>query len=49
MENKLLKQKEKKIEQARKAVSDEKRIVDGLSTDDVANRLRRRDDDWGRM
>lgn len=49
LENKLLKQKEKKIEQARKAVSDEKRIVDGLSTDDVANRLRRRDDDWGRM
>ncbi len=49
LENKLLKQREKKLEQSRKAVADEKRAVDGLSTDDVANRVRSRDDDWGRM
>jgi hypothetical protein len=39
----------KKLEKAREAAYKEKRDVDGISTSDLANRLRRRGDDWGRL
>ena len=49
LENMLLKQKEKALEQASKAGAKEKRDTAGLSDRDIADRLRGRNDDWGRM
>lgn len=37
----------KKLEKSREAVYKEKRDVNGISTSDLVDRLRRRGDDWG--
>lgn len=37
----------KKLEKSREAAYKEKRDVNGISTSDLVDRLRRRDDDWG--
>jgi hypothetical protein len=49
VENKILKDKEEKLNEGRKETAREKRAVDGLSDGDLVNRLRRRGDDWGRL
>jgi hypothetical protein len=47
LENTTLKEKDRKLDEGRKAVSKEKRSTDGLSDSDVVDRLRRRSSDWG--
>ncbi len=49
LENKLLKDKQEKLIEARKDAAEEKRSTAGLSDSDVIKRLRSRDDDWRRL
>jgi hypothetical protein len=46
LENQLLRDKERKLSEARKDAADEKGATVGLSDSDVVKRLRSRDDDW---
>lgn len=46
---KALKQDAIKLEKAREAAYKEKRDVDGVSDSDLVDRLRRRDNDWGKL
>ncbi len=45
-ENKALRETQKRQKDARNAVADEQAEIDGLSSRDIADRLRRRGDDW---